>query len=89
MNNIIVITTEGCYGCTVIRNLLEQIDTSKFNINIQYIDCLDYRVKSYIQLSDITDFPTILFIKDNNIIKTITGTTTKRNLEEIISLLFS
>lgn len=75
MNKIEVITTEGCHSCEIIKKLIDEaIKLSKVNIDeIIYKDYKEYN-KNWLKQNKITDFPTILLIKDNSIKFKFSGT---------------
>ena len=66
MNVIRLITTEGCDGCRIAKNLIAKavLMSEIRNITFEWIDCQDENYKDFIKEYGITDFPTIVFIKD-------------------------
>lgn len=76
MNTIRIITTEGCKGCEIARNLIQDaVEESKNdNVCIQIIDCKNEAFKKFIKDNYVTDFPTIFFMKDSDIKYCHTGT---------------
>ena len=74
MNKIVLITTKGCEGCSIMRNSIKQAlnNTSK---KIEYItkDISDLTKAEKAKLKS-SDFPTILFVKNNRIVRKEIGT---------------
>lgn len=74
MNEIVLITTEGCEGCNIMRNNIRQAvnHTSKK---------ISFRVKDIKHISNkeirtlvLRDFPTTLFYKDEQLTRKEVGT---------------
>ena len=62
-----LITTKGCLGCTIARNSIKDaINKTKKSITFEEVDCNDVS-KKFLKLFEITDFPTILFFKDEKL----------------------
>ena len=74
MNKILLITTKGCEGCSIMHKSIKQAleNTSK---KIEYItkDISDLTKAEKAKLKS-SDFPTILFIKNNRIVRKEIGT---------------
>lgn len=74
MNKIVLITTKGCEGCNIMHKNIKQAleNTSK---KIEYItkDISDLTKAEKAKLKS-SDFPTILFIKNNRIVRKEIGT---------------
>ena len=85
MNNVIyLVTTIGCYACKCMKNILEEIQKDNKTFTIITEDFRD--VPEYISNSVIlTDFPTVVFIKNNVIKYHFIGTTSAKNLQSIIN----
>ena len=65
MNKIILITTKGCEGCSVMRaNTTHAVTTSRIDIEFEIKDVSELDKKA-LRTYGIKDFPTILFFKDN------------------------
>ena len=68
MNKIVLITTKGCEGCNIMHKNIKQAleNTSK---KIEYItkDISDLTKAEKAKLKS-SDFPTVLFVKNNRII---------------------
>ena len=67
MNKIMIITTEGCLGCTIAKNSInEAIKESKKSITFEEIDYKEL-TKQFLRTFKIVDFPAILFFKDEKL----------------------
>ena len=84
MNNVIyLVTTIRCYACKCMKNILEEIQKDNKTFTIITEDFRD--VPEYITNSVIlTDFPTVVFIKNNVIKYHFTGTKSKSKVIKII-----
>lgn len=90
MNEIWIITTEGCEGCRIAKNLVEKaISLSNKVIKGDVIDHLDEHYKSFIKAYDIKDFPTIVFIRNSTVMSLHTGTMAVPQLLHEIKLWFN
>lgn len=79
-NKLLLITTEGCEGCSILNKLvLDSLELLETNIEYTVKDVSEVP-KKLIRAELITDFPTLLFYKDDEIIHKIVGTTTKYKL---------
>lgn len=88
MNIIKVITTKDCYGCKVIEDIIKNNINNNIFKNID-IKIIDYKEDlEFIKNNNISDFPTIVFIKNNNIIASFVGSMSFNNLAKQIKLLF-
>ena len=89
MNIIILIITEGCIACKIAIKILKQA-ISKTNINIEFkiVDCFDLNYKKFIKENNISDFPTTVFIKNDNIVNICIGTITVSEFIKKINTLF-
>ena len=75
MYKAVLITTEGCEGCRIMRNILEKaIYYLDKDITLEVADCKDKSVKKYINLYNISDFPNTLLLRDKTVTFTWTGT---------------
>jgi hypothetical protein len=89
MNEIWIIVTEGCEGCRIATNLVNKaVEKSGQNIKVDVINNLDESYKPFIKTYDIKDFPTIVFIKNNVVMATHTGTMAVPQLLHEIKLWF-
>ena len=76
MNNttkeIILITTEGCEGCAIMRNSIKQA------IALTKKEGITYKEYDFKAVNDntikFTDFPTVVFKKDGRIVRKEVGT---------------
>lgn len=76
-DTIYLITTEGCEGCRIAKNILEKaIIESKIKLIYLQIDVNDKFYYDFIKSLNVSDFPTIVFTRNHKILETITGTTT-------------
>ena len=65
MNKILLLTTRGCEGCSIMRTSIKQaIILSKKDIAFEEKD-LGQLTKAFIQVNRIKDYPTVLFYKDD------------------------
>ena len=85
MNLIKVITTKGCVACSILQDTLSKTlkELNRSDINVEYIDCQDLSHRQFINRYMITDFPTMVFIKDNEVLIKYTGTKPKYELNKI------
>lgn len=67
MNKIMLITTEGCLGCAIAKNSInEAIKESKKSITFEERDATKVK-KQFLRTFGIVDFPAILFFKDEEL----------------------
>lgn len=89
---IILIFTDGCMGCKVMNNLIRDVLNDMFgecdNIDFRLINCNDVN-KNVLDDYSITDFPATIFKINDDIKKIIIGTTTTRNIKDIITNMIS
>ena len=73
MNKILILTTNGCEACDIAQRNVD-IAISEANIEIQ-VDIKDWREEDriFIKENKIKDFPTVLYIIDNNIVHKAVG----------------
>ena len=66
MNKILLIKTEGCESCEIVEhNIKEIIDSNKkYNCVLEVIDKNNCH-KVFLKQNKITDFPTVIFYKDD------------------------
>lgn len=83
-NKIYLITTEGCHACNIMKSILEKVKDD--NLNRFEIEFRDFKqVPKWIETNvPFTDFPTIIFVKDDAIKYHINGTYSKSIIQEII-----
>lgn len=73
MNKILILTTNGCEACDIAeRNVDIAISEAKTEIQV---DIKDWREedRNFIKENKIKDFPTVLYIIDNNIVHKAVG----------------
>lgn len=85
-----LITTEGCEGCNILRNLLYRAieESGHENIVVEEIDCQDTKYTSFLKRYFINDFPTMVFIYDNNVLTKFVGTMTVSEIKYNINKWF-
>ena len=67
MNKIMLITTEGCQGCVIARNIIKDaISQTKKSITFEERDTTEL-TKQFLRTFGIVDFPAILFFKDEEL----------------------
>lgn len=68
MNKILLIKTKGCESCEIVERRIKEIINSnkKYNCVLQVIDKNDCH-KVFLKQNKITDFPTVIFYKDDDI----------------------
>ena len=67
MNKIVLITTEGCEGCAVMRdNTTYAVTTARIEIELEIKDMKELD-KKYLRTFGIKDFPTILLFRDGEL----------------------
>lgn len=92
MSNVIrLVTTEGCQGCIIAINLIAKaIKKSHYkDIDFQIIDCLNEEYRQFINRYFITDYPTMVFIKDDKVLVKYEGTKPVRFIIDEINKQFS
>jgi len=67
MNKIVLITTQGCQGCIIARNSINEAlaETNK-DVTFEELDCKNVQ-KKYLKKFGITDYPAILFFRDDEL----------------------
>lgn len=88
MNIIKVFTTKGCKACEILNNILYNIK-DEIKIKIESIDCCNLEYKDFIKEHDISDFPTMCFIKDDNVIAKFIGTFAKKDILSMIERFYN
>lgn len=74
MNKIVLVTTKGCEGCSIMRNSIKQAlnnTSKKIEFVIKDITELTKEEKSKLKTSD---FPTTIFYRNNRITRQEVGT---------------
>lgn len=80
MKYLYLITTEGCQGCKIMKNILDE-HFSDIKLRVQDIRFVPLWIKTNVKLDD---FPTLLFIKDDIIRYHFSGTKSARKIRELI-----
>ena len=88
MNKIILFTTQGCEGCVIAERLLKRVVENK-NIKLEVNDVYDYinaseQNKHFISRYFINDYPTTVFMRDNEVLTKCIGTMSMAQIEELI-----
>lgn len=76
MNRIVLITTEGCAGCEIMKRIVSSayLDAKIENVSFGCYDFKEVEVEHLVKDNNITDFPTTLFIKEGSVVDKIVGT---------------
>ncbi len=74
-------------ACSILQDTLSKTleELNRSDINVEYIDCQDLNHRQFINRYMITDFPTMVFMKDNKVFIKYVGTKPKRELNKIIN----
>lgn len=83
MKYLYFITTKGCQGCEIMKDILVN-NFSNISIRIVDIRFVPSWIKTNIKLND---FPTLVFIKDDIIRYHFSGTKSARKIKELIETL--
>lgn len=83
MKYLYLITTEGCQGCKIMKDILDK-NFSNIRIRVQDIRFVPMWIKTNVKL---TDFPTLVFIKNDVIRYHFSGTKSSRKIRELIETL--
>lgn len=83
MKYLYLITTEGCQGCKIMKDILIN-NFSDIRIRIQDVRFVPMWIKVNVKL---TDFPTLVFIKNDIIRYHFSGTKSARKIKELIETL--
>lgn len=83
MKYLYLITTEGCQGCNIMKDILIN-NFSDIRIRIQDVRFVPMWIKVNVKL---TDFPTLVFIKNDIIRYHFSGTKSARKIKELIETL--
>lgn len=68
MNNILIITTEGCEACDIaVDNVTKALLNAKKKINLEVNDFHNIN-KQYIVQNKIKDYPTVIYTINGNIV---------------------
>lgn len=82
MNRIVLLTTEGCEGCSIMKRIVSSayLETRPENTSFGCYDFQEQEVENIVKEIEPVDYPTTIFIKDNKIIFKLIGSTTKDNI---------
>lgn len=83
MKYLYLITTEGCQGCKIMKDILDN-NFSNIRVRTQDIRFVPTWIKTNVKL---TDFPTLIFIKNDVIRYHFSGTKSVRKIKELIETL--
>ncbi len=83
MKYLYLITTEGCQGCKIMKDILVN-NFSDIRIRVQDVRFVPMWIKVNVKL---TDFPTLIFIKNDIIRYHFSGTKSARKIKELIETL--
>lgn len=82
MKEIHFITTPGCEGCRIMRNiLLDARGDTDIPISEYPATSIPNKIRGKVTL---TDFPTTLFILENNVARTVVGTESVTKIKSIL-----
>lgn len=84
MNRVLIITTEGCEGCEIMKRIVSNayLEAKVEDTSFGCYDFQENEVENIVNENNIKDFPTTLLIKDNKVVTKILGSCTK---EEVIN----
>ena len=77
---LFLITTEGCQGCDIIKNILDK-NFSDIEVNIEDFKTCSSWIKEEINISD---FPTLIFVKEKRIVYYTVGTKSAKRIKYIM-----
>lgn len=86
-----LIVTDGCESCKIAEDIIRKaIKQSTFtHIEIEIINGVNNNYKQFINRYFIHDFPTIVFMRQNNVLTKFVGTNTVSNLVKEIKYWYS
>ena len=85
-NGVVAFTAKWCAPCKIIHNDLNDIKSEFSNITIKEVD-VD-KEPDLVKTFSVRSVPTLLFIKDSKLVKTILGAGNKKHLRKTITELF-
>ena len=93
MIEIKIITTEGCEGCKIMKNIscdaAKQINLAR-KIDDVIVTAHDFNnkyIRQFVNRYRVKDYPATFIIKNNEVVDRVFGTTTKQNMIERIEKL--
>lgn len=93
MIEVRIITTEGCEGCRIMKNIATDAvdfineDNNKKLATVTTYDCLDNSMRQFINRYQVRDYPATFIIKDNKVEDRIFGTISKGTMIDFIESL--
>ncbi len=74
MNKILILTTEGCEGCSIVKTIInELISACKVDIKLEIKDWHEM-TRDFIVSHKIKDFPAVLYIINGKVVNKAIGT---------------
>lgn len=85
-DKIRIITTTGCEACNIMYNIVKQaIPKSTYtHINLEKIDCGDIQYRQFLNRYFVHDFPTMILMRENQVLYKFVGTSTIDDIVKII-----
>ena len=85
MIEVRIITTEGCEGCRIMKNIANKAvnqltSDSNLDIKVTTFDCLDESIRQFANRYQVKDYPATFILKDNKVVDRIFGTCTKQTM---------
>ena len=92
MIEVRIITTEGCEGCRIMKNIANKAATyicfeDNANVKVTTYDCLDESIRQFVNRYQVKDYPATFILKDNKVENRIFGTVSKRTMIDYIDSL--
>lgn len=89
MIEVRIITTDGCEGCRIMKNIankaVKQLTSdSNLDIKVTTFDCLDTSIRHFVNRYQVKDYPATFILKDNEVRDRIYGTISKNSMIEYI-----
>lgn len=87
MNNVVyLITSKGCYACSIMKNIIEQVFKNKSDIKFVVLDISEVPdwIKNTISINDV---PLTVFTVNKTVLYTITGSCTANKFNKVLDLL--
>ena len=85
MIEVRIITTDGCEGCRIMKNIVDKAvkqltSDSNLDIKVTTFDCLDKSIRQFANRYQVKDHPATFILKDNKVVDRIFGTCTKQTM---------
>lgn len=93
MIEVRIITTEGCEGCRIMKNIATDAanfineDNNKKLVIVTTIDCFDESIRQFVNRYQVKDYPATFILKDNKVENRIYGTVSKGTMIDYIDSL--